>query len=255
MRFSPTPLPGEDSFPEDTKAFLALLRSLPEVPEEDDPNGWYWQIYDHLKRSPRERMERWAGYAGWRRRFDGDRRELPVVRFDPVRVLGALSDHRVEFVMVGMGAGYLRGAPYPSYNIDFTPRMVPGNIARIEQVLALLEARPLDCDEWGPVEQHTLPGFRRLMTAVGMVNVVDALPGVGGYDEVMENADLLDVADGLSVPVASLEDVIRSKEAVGALLVGTPPYSRMMDGVHVLMCKEVLALRKKYATKWNLSTV
>ena len=29
------------------------------------------------------------------------------------------------------------------------------------------------------------------MTVVGMVNVVDALPGVGGYDEVMENADLL----------------------------------------------------------------
>ena len=63
------------------------------------------------------------------------------------------------------------------------------------------------------------------------------------------------MADGLSVLVASLEDVIRSKEAVGALLVGTPPYSRMMDGVHVLMGKEVLALKKKYATKWNLSTV
>ena len=46
--------------------------------------------------------------------------------------------------------------------------------------------------------------------------------------------------------------MICSKQAVGGLIVGTPPYSRMVDGVHVLMCNETLALKKKYGIKWNL---
>ena len=146
-----------------------------------------------------------------------------------------------------MGAGYLQGRPYPSYNTDITPRTDPDSSARMEQALTSLDARPLDTDEWGSVTAHTLPGFSRLKTAAGMVNVVEALPGVGGYHRVMENADLLDVSSEMSVWVASMEDVIRSKEAVGALITRRPPYNRMMDGVHILMCKETLAARKKQA--------
>ena len=254
MRISPARIPGEDGFSEETKAFLALIRSIPEVPEEDDPNGWFHQICDHLKRSPRERMERWVWFVDGSLRSHAERRGLEHVPFDPVRVLRALSSQRVVFVLVGMGAGYLRGVPYPNYNTDITPRTDPGNIARLERALGVLEGRPLERDEWGPVAQHTLPGFRRLLTSAGMVNVVAAVPGVGDYEQVIEKADFFDVAEGLSVPVASLKDVIRSKEAVGALVVGTPPYSRMMDGVHVLMGEETLTLRKKYGTKWNLAT-
>ena len=126
-------------------------------------------------------------------------------------------------------------------------------MARLDRALGVLRARPLERDEWGPVTEHTMPGFRRLLTSAGMVNMVDALPGVGDYDQVIENADLLDVAEGLSVPVASLEDVIRSKEAMSDMS-QRPRHSRTMDKLHVLMGKETLALRKKYATKRNLST-
>ena len=138
MRISQTPLSGEDGFHEETKAFLALLRSIPPVPEEDDPNGWFHQIRDHLKRSPRERLARWAWFCGDALRRSSARYGVPHVRFDPVRVLRTLSDHEVVFVMVGMGAGYLQGAPYPSYNTDITPRMDRGNIARLERVLAIV---------------------------------------------------------------------------------------------------------------------
>ena len=111
----------------------------------------------------------------------------------------------------------------------------------------------MERDEWGPVAQHTLPGFRRLLTSAGMVNAVAAVPGVGDYEQVMENADCFDVAEGLSVPVASLEDVIRSKETMTDMT-ERPRHSRTMDSLHVLMGKETLALRKKYGTKWNLTT-
>ena len=63
-------------------------------------------------------------------------------------------------------------------------------MARLDRALGVLRARPLERDEWGPVTEHTMPGFRRLLTSAGMVNMVDALPGVGDYDQVIENADL-----------------------------------------------------------------
>ena len=240
MRISPTAQPGEERLNREGREFLAYLRSVPPVPKEDDPNDWLWQIRHHLRRSPGERLERWASFADGVLRINSHRLGLPHLSFDPLRVLRALSAQRVAFVMVGMGAGYLQGAPYPSYNTDITPRTDPGNIARMEQALAWLHARPLDRDEWGPVAEPTLPGFSRLKTAAGMVNVVDALPGVGGYDQVMESADLLDVSEDLSVWVAALEDVIRNKEAMTDMT-ERPRHSRTMDSLHVLMGKETLA--------------
>ena len=55
------------------------------------------------------------------------------------------------------------------------------------------------------------------MTSAGMANVADAPWGVGGYDEAIAGAARLEVADGLTVSVASLEAVIRSKKAMVSL--------------------------------------
>lgn len=246
-------LPGEDDFNEETKEFLAVLRSIPPVPEEDDPNDWFHQIYDHLKRSPQQRMERWAWFADGVLRYQSELRGRPYVKFDPVRVLRTLTAGGVVFVVVGMGAGYLQGAPYPSYNIDITPSLDHPNAARLADVLALLDARPLEWDGWEPVTDNTMVGFRQLMTLAGMVNVVDVPWGVGGYGDVMAGADKLEVAAGLTVSVASLETVIRSKKAM-VNLAERIPRRRAMDGLHVLMGEETLALAKKYSAKWNLST-
>lgn len=251
---NPIPPEVEAGFSEETKTFLALLRSIPPIPEEDDPNGWFLQIRDHLFRSPRERMDWWVPFADEALAYTNQRHGRPHVRFDPVRVLRTLSNNNVAFVVVGMAAGYLRGAPYPSYNIDITPKTDPGNIQRLEQVLALLGAHPLTWDGWRPVTKHTLPGFRRLMTLAGPMNVVNEPWGLGGYDQVIANADPLEVAEGLVVPVASLEDVIRSKEAMKNMP-GRPDHSRTMDGLHVMMGKETLALRNKYGAKWKLSSI
>ncbi|MDE0168023.1 MAG: hypothetical protein OXS29_00685 [bacterium] len=119
-------LPGEDDFSDEVKEFLAVLRSIPEVPAEDDRNGGFHQIRDRLIGTPAERMEWRVGFAdgvlhyqnqlGWRRH----------VTFDPVRLLGTLVVGGVTFGVVGMGAGYLQGAPYPLYGIDVTPGWVVG---------------------------------------------------------------------------------------------------------------------------------
>ena len=153
-----------------------------------------------------------------------------------------------------MGAGYLQGAPYPSYNIDVTPHLDTENTARLEGVLTSLNAQPLEWDEWEVVQTALLPGFRQLLTSVGMANVVDAPWGLGGYTEVMADASQLEVAEGLTVAVASLESVIRSKKAM-VDMAGRIPRRRTMDGLHVMMGEETLALAKKYGAKWKIPTV
>ena len=245
-------LPGEENFSAETREVLALLRSEKPVPEEDDPNGWFHQIRDHLKQTPAERMKRWAGFADCAIRYQNRRRGYPHVKFDPVRLLRALVDGGVTFVVVGMGAGFLQGAPYPSYNIDVTPRLDTDNTARLEVVLAELDAEPLEWDGWEPVQTRQ-PGFRQLLTSAGMANVVDAPWGLGGYPEVIADAGELEVAEGLTVAVASLESVIRSKKAMSDMA-GRIPRRRTMDGLHVLMGEETLALANKYGAKWKTST-
>ena len=125
MRISPTPQPGEESLNAEGQAFFAYLRSLPQVPDEEDPNDWFSQIAWHLKLSPKRRLERWAAYADNSLRLGSERRGEPHVRFDPLRVLRTLTEGDVLFVLVGMGAGYVQGAPYPSYNTDVTPKTDP----------------------------------------------------------------------------------------------------------------------------------
>ena len=210
---SPTPLPIEATFDEETRAFLAYMRNLPIVSDGEDPNDWLSQICANLRRSPSERLAEWADFADWSESFTARRKGLPHVEFSPRRVLRILTDAGVVFVFVGMGAGYLQGAPYPTYNTDITPKRDPENLIRVEHALRLLDSRPRESDQHGSVHEHDM-GFRRLMTSAGAVNVVDVLPEVGGYEQLMEHADLMDLGDGLAVHEAALEDVIRSKTAV-----------------------------------------
>ena len=254
MKIDRTPSPIEDQLTEESRQFLAYLRSLPEY---DDPNDWLTQILAHLRLTPRERMAEWAEYTDGTLQFLAYQSGRSYTRVSPLRLLSVLEDHRVSFIMVGMCAAWLRGVPYPSYNVDITPRLDGGNLARLEAALQSINACPLEVDEWGPVEERTLPGFRRLNTSMGMVNIVDRLPGVGGYRRIMRDADLLDVGEGLSVWVAAIKDVAVSKETVGDLYTDRRliPYPRMMDGVHVLMCRETLDDIEKYPHLWNPSYV
>ena len=247
MRISRTPLPGEHEFDEDTKAFLAMLRSIPEVSAEEDPNDWLSQIWGNLRRTPEERLKNWTRLADEALRYKASLIGVPHIGFSPRRVMRTLVEHDVAFVFVGMGAGYVQGTPYPSANTDFTPSLDADNLARVDRALDKLAAQPLEHDLWNRVDEPTLPGFTRLLTSAGMVNIVDALPGVGNYHRLMENADSINFGQDLSVWVASLKDVICSKENVERSL-GS---ERNRDALHVMMCKETLQAKEKLQLSAN----
>ena len=237
----------EDTLDEGTREELAYLRSQPRLEPDDDPNDWLSQILQNLRRSPGERLDQWTGFANSVLRHLYRLRGYPHVDFRPRAVLQALTDHQVDFVLVGMGAAYVQGAPFPTYNTDFVAGSDPSNLDNADSALRSLESEPLAFDQRGPVERADLPGFARIQTNSGMVNKVDALPGVGGYERLMKRAELMDLGGDLGVWVAAIEDVIVSKQHMDRTHFDYPS----ADGVHLLMLEETLAAKKKFRSWWT----
>jgi hypothetical protein len=55
-------------------------------------------------------------------------------------ILRLLSTNEVEFIVVGMTAGILQGAPVTTIDLDLVHRRSPENVARLLRVLAELDA-------------------------------------------------------------------------------------------------------------------
>jgi hypothetical protein len=143
--------------------------------------------------------------------------------YDPVAMLRVLSDYGVEFVVIGGVAGRLRGAPILTQDLDVTPRATPTNLAKVAAALGELRARlrtSRDPDGAAfPHDPELLANANSwtLTTRFGDLDLVVNPAGSRGFDDLREGADLLTVATDppLSVLVASLEDVIRTKQAAG----------------------------------------
>jgi hypothetical protein len=146
-----------------------------------------------------------------------------VPEFDPVAALGVLVDHGVEFVVVGGIAARLRGAPLLTQDIDITPSTDRDNLDRLAIALRELDARLRTAPEPDGVAFPFDGGLLAaasvwaLVTRFGDLDLVIAPAGTGGYDDLVRHSDSLTVSTEpmLRVNVASLSDVIRSKEAAG----------------------------------------
>jgi hypothetical protein len=146
-----------------------------------------------------------------------------VAEYDPVGMLRVLVEHRVEFVVIGGVAARLRGAPILTQDLDVTPRASQSNLAALATALDDLEARLRTvADPEGAAFPHD-PGLLAaakswtLTTRLGDLDLVLEPAGTHGYEDLKEQAESLTVAidPPLAVDVASLEDIIRSKQAAG----------------------------------------
>ena len=138
-------------------------------------------------------------------------------------MLRTLVAHGVDFVVIGGVAARLRGAPILTQDLDVTPRMSPTNLEALGRALADLDARLRTAREPDgiafPLDPDLLAAGRSwtLTTRLGDLDLVLHPAGTRGYEDLMRDADELTVAvePPLEVAVASLSDVIRSKEAAG----------------------------------------
>lgn len=114
-----------------------------------------------------------------------------------------------------------QGSPIPTEDVDITPARDRENLERLATALRELGAKlrtPKDAVEL-PVEGPFLNVGEvwTLTTAYGNLDISFIPSGTRGYEDLQRNAVELELAPGLTVNVASLADVIRSKQAAGRL--------------------------------------
>jgi len=138
--------------------------------------------------------------------------------FDPLRALRTLHLHEVRFVLIGGLGARLHGSPSVTNDTDICYERSAENLERLAEALRDLRARLRGAATDVPflLEAKTLSAgdhftFR---TAAGNLDCLGAPAGVGGFDDLARGAEVFEV-DGLSVSVASIEDLIRMKRAAG----------------------------------------
>ncbi|MHB1444201.1 MAG: hypothetical protein ACYCTI_02880 [Acidimicrobiales bacterium] len=138
-------------------------------------------------------------------------------------VAECLNRHGVEYVLIGGGAALLHGAPIArTRDADIVPSKREDNLDRLAAALQEMDARlwvgPTEPEGLEMVFDRTSLGqiesFLNLVTRYGPLDVTYRPEGTDGYDDLWRSVVTVQLL-GVNVPVASLADVIRSKEAAG----------------------------------------
>lgn len=146
------------------------------------------------------------------------------VDFDPEAILRALEQGDVRFVLIGGMAAVLHGDVGVTVDVDVVPEHTATNLVRLATALRALSARirapdvpeglPFDCSA-AFFENLPLDAIVNMTTTAGDLDVTFSPSGTQGFADLKRDAVRLEIGEDLTVLVAALEDVIRSKEAAG----------------------------------------
>src|SRR3954454_13476196 len=139
--------------------------------------------------------------------------------FQPAQLVESLDEHGVAYVLIGGLAATLYGSPYITSDVDIVPQESSPNLQRLSAALHAIHARIRIADEEGVPFRHdaaTLSQVRiwNLTTDLGDLDITFVPSGTRGYDDLVREVNRIRLGN-VEVPVASLADVIRSKEAAG----------------------------------------
>jgi len=143
-----------------------------------------------------------------------------MVEFQPQEIFATLDRHGVRYVLIGGLAAVLHGSAHVTTDVDVVPEEAVRNLERLSSALKELDARIRVAGEPDGVPfDHTAESLARvrvwnLQTSKGDLDIAFQPSGTRGYDDLRRDVVLMRVR-GVDVPVASLADVIRSKEAAG----------------------------------------
>jgi hypothetical protein len=135
----------------------------------------------------------------------------------PQELFDTLARHLVDYVLIGGLAATLHGSSALTNDADICPDPSRENLARLANALRDMDARirsdsesdgvafSLDADFLGRMN------LVNLSTRFGDFDIAFRPAGSLGYDDLVQRATEVAI-DGTIVPVASLADIIRSKE-------------------------------------------
>jgi hypothetical protein len=138
--------------------------------------------------------------------------------FDPLQVLRTLVHHGVRFVLIGGYAGALRGSPVITGDVDVCYARDGANLERLAEALRSLDARlrggPPDVPFQLDARTLRAGDHFTFSTSAGPLDILGTPSGTKGLPD-LEASATDEVVDGLTIRVASIEDLIRMKRASG----------------------------------------
>lgn len=185
-------------------------------PVEDHRGVDVAQIRALLRMSPAERLSHMLEVSERLRAIAEHARRCPAVSFDPVAICSILTEEQVEYVVVGGLAAVILGSPLPTEDIDVVPSRERDNLERLSRALVRMNAKirtegdpvaaPLDA-----AFLAQMPHILNLVTDFGVLDLTFSPAGPQtDYRQWEEHASSEEIADGLVIRVASLDDLIES---------------------------------------------
>lgn len=141
----------------------------------------------------------------------------PDTPLDAERILRALAEHEVDYVLIGGLAVQTHGHVRTTNDADLIPAPEPANLERLAVALRELEAKVLNPgEEETPVDAKMLPRATiwQFATRDGGIDVMHEVPGGRPYKELRQRALRVRLGD-IEVPVVDLDDLIQMKLARG----------------------------------------
>lgn len=139
--------------------------------------------------------------------------------FEPLRICQILNDEGVEYVVLGGFAAIIHGSPLPTRDIDILPNRARENLDRLGRALTRMNAMIRVAGDPVPTRIDgaflaNMPHMLNLVTDFGEMDLTFTPAGrAGDFDGWKASARFEVVDDGLSILVASLDDIIDSKQS------------------------------------------
>ena len=133
--------------------------------------------------------------------------------FDPVRICAVLLEEEVEFVVLGGFAAIVRGSSLPTRDIDVIPARDQLNLDRLGRALTRMNAKIRISGDPVPTKIDgaflaNMPHMLNLVTDFGEIDLTFSPAGsAGDFEGWKKGATLEVIDDGLTVLVASLDDI------------------------------------------------
>lgn len=141
----------------------------------------------------------------------------PDQPLDAERILRALAEHDVDYVLVGGLAVQTHGHMRTTVDVGIWPRPGPSNLARLADALNALGARVLNPgSEELAIDAAMLPraGLWQFATRHGAIDVLHDAPGAPPYKDLRDRALEIRLGD-TTIAVAGRDDLISMKRASG----------------------------------------
>jgi predicted nucleotidyltransferase len=133
------------------------------------------------------------------------------------KLLRALYDQKVEFIIIGGAAAVLHGSAYVTGDLDICYSRGKENIKKLATALApfnpSLRGAPIDLPFRLDAESLNSGLNFTLTTDLGDLDILGEVTGFGGYARVLNFSEELEIF-GMRCTVLTLEGLITSKRAV-----------------------------------------